>query len=320
MIPLLLNKHRLSLPTVLSSDHLLLAVNKPPGWTSIPNADRTQDVDRSNSATPAKCLLTHLKDTRQGGGSKQDFLAPLHRIDQPCSGVLLFGKNSKAASRIQSNWNQIQKTYIVVLHSQSPLPAGEAIPSLLDRLASASQPLEANGRGEKGENAWMELKGLLERRRFPQGPPSLSAQHHPSSSSGWSVKMLPYYSKTGQTVHSEQRYRLCDIRWRSIDCLGHAGHAPPTAVVLEIQTNQGARHMIRALLAAHGLPLAGDLRYGASAALPDGSVALHARSLQIPDSVQLRIQQRFFQAPLPTTWSTYFGLGEHGLLDWEGSR
>jgi hypothetical protein len=41
-----------------------------------------------------------------GGGSRKDFLKPLHRINQPCSGVLLLGKTSKAASRITTLWKK----------------------------------------------------------------------------------------------------------------------------------------------------------------------------------------------------------------------
>lgn len=59
----------------------------------------------------------------------------------------------------------------------------------------------------------------------------------------------------------------------------------------------GRSHQLRVAMASLGAPLCGDLRYGAEAALPDRSVALHALALEVqhptrPEAVSLR-------APLP---------------------
>lgn len=44
----------------------------------------------------------------------------------------------------------------------------------------------------------------------------------------------------------------------------------------------GRSHQLRVAMASLGAPLCGDLRYGAESPLPDRSVALHARELQVP--------------------------------------
>ena len=102
-------------PTILYSDNHLVAVNKPAGWHSVPNLPKQrkkggtkhrniEDTDAAITINSKKCLLTHLQQRGLGGGSKKDFLVPLHRIDQPCTGILLFGKTSKAASRVTKVW------------------------------------------------------------------------------------------------------------------------------------------------------------------------------------------------------------------------
>ena len=116
--------------------------------------------------------------------------------------------------------------------------------------------------------------------------------------------------------------------------------------LLEIRTNHGARHMIRAMLASYGMPIAGDVRYSSgngndtTPPLNNRSVALHAYRLQLPSSVQLGLpppppppqqeqsqpspslddqpstMQRSFCAPIPQQWASYFGWCEQDIQRW----
>jgi 23S rRNA pseudouridine1911/1915/1917 synthase len=52
---------------------------------------------------------------------------------------------------------------------------------------------------------------------------------------------------------------------------------------LEINLLTGRHHQIRAQLAAEGLHIKGDLKYGAKRSEKDGGIRLHARSLSFPD-------------------------------------
>ena len=58
---------------------------------------------------------------RLGGGSNSDYLSPTHRIDQPCTGLVLFAKNKKAASRVAAAWKggRVSKTYLCVVEAES---------------------------------------------------------------------------------------------------------------------------------------------------------------------------------------------------------
>lgn len=70
--------------------------------------------------TPSyKCLLSTLQAAQLGGGSKHTFLLPMHRLDQPCSGVMMLAKTSKAGSRIGSAFasHTVNKEYLVVVNS-----------------------------------------------------------------------------------------------------------------------------------------------------------------------------------------------------------
>jgi 23S rRNA pseudouridine1911/1915/1917 synthase len=50
--------------------------------------------------------------------------------------------------------------------------------------------------------------------------------------------------------------------------------------LLEVDLHTGRHHQIRAQLAAIGCPIKGDLKYGFSRSNKDGSVSLHARSIE----------------------------------------
>ena len=50
-------------------------------------------------------------------------------------------------------------------------------------------------------------------------------------------------------------------------------------MVLEILLISGRKHQIRAQLAATGIPIRGDIKYGSKRTNPDGSIDLHAYSL-----------------------------------------
>lgn len=51
-------------------------------------------------------------------------------------------------------------------------------------------------------------------------------------------------------------------------------------MLLEIDLQTGRHHQIRAQLSKIGIPIKGDLKYGAPRSNPDGGISLHARSLE----------------------------------------
>ncbi len=75
-----------------------------------------------------------------------------------------------------------------------------------------------------------------------------------------------------------------------------------TAVLLEITLHTGRKHQIRAQLAARGIPILGDRRYGSHRAFPAG-IALHARRLDFTHPVRKTPIE--LVAPVPRTWHQF---------------
>ena len=67
--------------------------------------------------------------------------------------------------------------------------------------------------------------------------------------------------------------------------------------LLEVDLETGRHHQIRAQLSKIGVPIKGDLKYGAARSNPDGGIHLHARKLQFVHPVSL--EQLTLTAPVP---------------------
>ena len=67
--------------------------------------------------------------------------------------------------------------------------------------------------------------------------------------------------------------------------------------LLEVQLLTGRHHQIRCQLAAMGMPIKGDLKYGARRSNPDGSISLHARRIELVHPVSKVLVS--VEAPLP---------------------
>lgn len=88
---------------VLYLDNHILALNKPPGLLTQPN-----NTPSSNLEDIAKAYLK--KRFKKVGNV---FLHPIHRLDKPVSGIVLFARTSKSLSRLndQMRKKNIKKLY-----------------------------------------------------------------------------------------------------------------------------------------------------------------------------------------------------------------
>ncbi len=79
--------------------------------------------------------------------------------------------------------------------------------------------------------------------------------------------------------------------------------------LLEVELLTGRHHQIRAQLAAIGCPIKGDLKYGFDRSNNDGSIHLHARTVEFAHPVSK--ENLHIVAPLPqndTLWSSFSAL------------
>jgi 23S rRNA pseudouridine1911/1915/1917 synthase len=86
--------------------------------------------------------------------------------------------------------------------------------------------------------------------------------------------------------------------------------------LVEINLETGRRHQIRAQMAHIGYPILGDLRYGATAPLPQKQIALFARNLILTHPTRNTLLT--LQSPLPRGWLWPFAeiLPEAPLWNW----
>lgn len=93
---------------VLYEDNHLIAVYKPAGVLV--------QGDRSGDLSLMDIVKQYIKSKYRKPG--QVFLGLIHRLDRPVSGVVLFARTSKAASRLSAQWRnrRVGKIYWALVH------------------------------------------------------------------------------------------------------------------------------------------------------------------------------------------------------------
>jgi|GEM_PF-818581 len=237
-------------PSILYSDASIIAVNKPPG------------ISVHDAPGPGVSLLRRLRE--EHGLSD---LVPIHRLDKDASGILLFSRNKNAAAQIQRRWDEVQKTYVVLVEGKPPLNEGCIDAPILENQTGKPERLERALKYYRLHNPGVEMPAL---------PAPKTSAVHPAGRA------------------SQTDYRLLE-----------AFTLPPGVwSLLEISPRQGRMHQIRVHLKHIGCPLAIDPLYGkAVSEFPkseDGAsvlnrLPLHAAKLVVPYEGKMRA----FEAPLP---------------------
>ena len=75
--------------------------------------------------------------------------------------------------------------------------------------------------------------------------------------------------------------------------------------LLEVDLKTGRHHQIRCQLAKMGCPIKGDLKYGSPRSNPDGSICLHARTVQIVHPVSKEMIQLTAPVPEGNLWNGF---------------
>jgi 23S rRNA pseudouridine1911/1915/1917 synthase len=128
---------------ILYEDNHCMAVAKPAGM--LVQADRTGDPTILDAARD---------DLRQRLGKPGNvFLAAVHRLDRPVSGVLLLARTSKAATRLSAQFRSgsIEKTYLALVE-RAPAAAEGTFEDLLVKVPGANR-VRVVRTGEAGARA-----------------------------------------------------------------------------------------------------------------------------------------------------------------------
>jgi 23S rRNA pseudouridine1911/1915/1917 synthase len=229
---------------VVHLDNHLLAVDKPSGMPSQPDP----------SGDPALPDLARAWLKSEFNKPGKVYLAPLHRLDRPVSGVALLARTDKAAGRMARLFRErrVEKRYLALCECVGEPEAAAALEGVLT-------PGPAGGMRAGG--------------------------------------------RAGQP--GARRARL------SYATLGRSGNGRFALLLVRLET--GVKHQIRAQLAAAGLPVAGDFRYGpfGRPARPEAvaggrAILLHAAQLRFEHPVgkgETRIG-----APPPEHWRKHLDL------------
>ena len=90
------------------------------------------------------------------------------------------------------------------------------------------------------------------------------------------IQFASRLNKSFAYIEKKANTKRALLRWRFV---GSGDHY----LFLELELITGRHHQIRAQLAAIGLHIKGDLKYGARRSEKDGGIRLHARSLSFPN-------------------------------------
>jgi 23S rRNA pseudouridine1911/1915/1917 synthase len=119
---------------VIYEDNHVLGVVKPAGMLS--QGDKTGDI------TALELARRYIKETRAKPGNV--FLGPVHRLDRPVSGVMVFARTSKAASRLSQSFHdhKVEKRYLCVVSGIVTEDEGE-LTALMERAHMRSRIVAA---------------------------------------------------------------------------------------------------------------------------------------------------------------------------------
>ena len=217
-------------------------------------------------------MLSKLKKMQFGGGSAKDFLLPMHRLDQPCTGILMLAKTSKAGTRIGNAFrgHLVEKEYFCVVNGN----------------------LQDMKRMSTSKDNKFVVTGIMKKNKTSQSA---------------SVNFVPVRAHNN---NDDSGGRICNLEWEYVLSVpGSKDSQHLIRVRTGTGAKHQVRAMLSQLVKS---PVCGDLRYGAKDALPDQSVALHGRSLMLPSvklgDIDFKTLQ--FVAPIPETWFKYFSLTE----------
>lgn len=171
---------------VLYEDNHIIVVFKPENILS--QADSTGDTD----------MLTIIKDYIKKKYNKPGnvYLGLVHRLDRPVSGVMVFARTSKAASRLskQIQNHEFSKQYLAVINGILPEKEGE----LCDYLAKDSNGNTRVVSPSNGKKSILKYKVIAEKDNYSLVEITLiTGRHH---------QIRVQFSSRGYPLVGDQRY------------------------------------------------------------------------------------------------------------------
>lgn len=224
---------------ILFEDNHLIVVVKP--FNILTQSDKTGDLNLYSQ------VKKYIKDKYHKPGNV--YLGLVHRLDRPVSGIIVFAKTSKAASRLseQIRVGDMTKKYLALCTNSSygrPLrsPSWHTLIHYLQKNPHTNIT-------SVSDNPKQDYKKSILKFKIANDINSIN----------YSLFII-----NSDTKHKNQFQNT--IQNQNIS-------------QLEIKLLTGRSHQIRAQLSHIGLPILGDIKYGSNIALPNKNIALVAYQL-----------------------------------------
>jgi len=184
-------------------------------------------------------------------------LFQVHRLDTPVSGCLLLAKNQEAAAFLGAAFARSEFARPECARPERARPAESVKTGGVEKLYWAIIEMPSEEFPAEGEL----VHWLYENKELNK-----------SFTAPWNEGKAPQKKGYAPPKKAVLRYRVIGKGERYL--------------FLEIDLVTGRHHQIRAQLAALGLHIKGDLKYGAKRSEKGGGIRLHARSLAFPNPVK----------------------------------
>jgi 23S rRNA pseudouridine955/2504/2580 synthase len=208
---------------------------------------------------------------------------PLHRLDKPSSGIIVFSTGLEGAQTFSAliRDRKIRKEYLAITDGvieQEETWADELIRDREAKKTFAAEPRSLNGEAGAG--------------KAPRQTPPLTGE--PPLTGAPPLTGEPPLTGTPPLTGEPPLKGESRLKKASTRILPLAKGRAHTLILALIET--GRTHQIRAHAAAHGHPLSGDRKYGGAPL--KGGFFLHARALEFPAGAFPGLPLRV-EAPLP---------------------
>eukprot|EP01041_Mallomonas_annulata_P001915 gene1915-3716_t len=243
---------------ILFEDKNILVVYKPPTILS------QEDINKQDNLFDAcKRYLQHKNEKNE--------LGIIHRIDRPCSGIILYSKTSESTVILNEKFQKrkVDKDYLCVVNGK--VTENMQCHNKIQKSTSAKVRIfDLNSTRTDVVEAKMRFRPLLAAKK-PEQLPNIISNIQPSSTS---TTQSDTSTSTDQTL-------------------------------IQVELETGRKHQIRAQLSHIGLPIVGDNKYGAPQMLRNRDICLHAYSLTFNHPISNK--QMRIRADVPLIWGKRFG-------------
>ena len=177
---------------VIHEDNHLLIVEKP--RNILVQGDETKDTDLLSE------LKLYIKDKYNKPGNV--YLGPVHRLDRPVSGIMVFAKTSKAASRLsdQVRKKEIKKTYMAVVKGIIKKDEDTFVDYLL-KLDNGNTIVTTKDKGKESVLTYKVLKRNYEKNETLVSIDLKTGRHH---------QIRVQFASRGYPLCGDQRYGKSD--------------------------------------------------------------------------------------------------------------